>query len=150
MNDYFSRFKNAPASFKKSFFMLVGAWCCHPLFTYSLFREGAMVEGASNNIMKMAVVSLCLCVLLFSIKKWARALVIVGNTFIVVYDMFWLLIVPTNKLSTALCVMVVLFTLVGTLWLLSKDAREYYNQLNPKSEPADPSGPSNRLQRPPK
>jgi hypothetical protein len=150
MNDYFSRFKNAPASFKKSFFMLVGAWCCHPVFIYSLFRGGAALEGSSNDIMKMALVSLCLCVLLFTIKKWARALVIVGNAFIVVYDMFWFLIVPSDKLSTVLCVMVVLFTIVGMIWLFSKDTRDYYTQLNPNAEPPDPTGPSSSSHRPTK
>lgn len=150
MNDYFSRFKNAPASFKKSFFMLVGAWFCHPVFIYSLFRTGAALEGSSHDIMKMVVVSLCLCVLLFTIKKWARALVIVGNAFIVVYDMFWFLIVPSDKLSTVLCVMVVLFTMVGMVWLLSKDTREYYTRLNPKTEPSGPQGPSSPSHRPSK
>lgn len=143
MNDYLSRFKNAPANFKTSFFMLVGAWCCHPAFIYSLFRGRAALEGSSNDIMKMAVVSLCLCVLLFTIKKWARALVIVGNAFIVVYDLFWFLVVPSNKLSTVLCVMVVLFTIVGTVWLFSKDTRDYYTQMNPKTEPSEPQGPNN-------
>ena len=128
--------------------MLVGAWCCHPVFIYSLFRGGAALEGSSNDIMKMAMVSLCLCVLLFTIKKWARALVIVGNAFIVVYDLFWFLIVPSDKLSTVLCVMVVLFAIVGMVWLFSKDTRDYYTRLNPKTESSDPPGPSSPSHRP--
>jgi hypothetical protein len=89
-----------------------------------------MVEGSSKGITKMAVVSLCLCVLLFSIKKWARALVLVGNAFIVINDLFYFLIVPRNKLSTVLCVMVVLLTCVGTFYLFSKENRDYYTKIN--------------------
>jgi hypothetical protein len=83
-------------------------------------------------------------------KKWARALVVMGNAFIVVYDLFWFLIVPSHKLSSVLCVMVVLFTSVGTVWLFSKDTRDYYTRLNPKREPLDPSDQSGSLRRPEK
>lgn len=101
-----------------------------------------MLAGSSKDIMKMAFVSLCLCVLLFSLKKWARALVVVGNAFIVVNDLFYFLLVPSNKLSTVLCVMVILFASVGMIWLFSKDTRDYYTRINPKSEPLAPSDPS--------
>ena len=148
MNDYLSRFNNAPASFKKSFVMLVGAWCCHPIFVYSLFDGGAMLEGSVNDIKKMAVVSLCLCVLLFSIKKWARALVVVGNAFIVINDLFYFLVASGNKLSSLLCVMVVLFTSIGTYWLFRKDTRDYYTHVNPKNEPLEPLDPKEGLGRP--
>jgi hypothetical protein len=148
MNDYLSRFNNAPASFKKSFIMLVGAWCCHPVFVYSLFEGGGMLESSTKDIMKMAVVSLCLCALLFSIKKWARALVVVGNVFIVVNDLFYFLVVPRNKLSTLLCVMVVLFTSIGTYWLFRQDSRDYYTRVNPKKEPVEPSDPKQGPYRP--
>lgn len=108
-----------------------------------------MLEGYSKDILKMAVVSFCLCVLLFLIKKWARALVVVGNAFIVINDLFYFLVVPNhNKLSTVLCVIVVLFTIVGTLWLFSKASRDYYTLLNPKSEPSDPADPNGGLHRP--
>ncbi len=130
MNDFLGRFNDAPASLKKSFFTLVAAWCCHPLFIYSLFRGKAILEGSSKDIMKMAVVSLCLCILFVLMKKWARALVVLGNAFIVINDLFYFLLVPTNKLSTILCVVVVLFTSLGTFWLLSKDTRDYYTKIN--------------------
>jgi hypothetical protein len=140
MNDYLSRFNNAPLNFKRSFFMLVVAWCCHPIFISSLFMAGGILEGSSKDIMKMSAVSLCLCFFLFSLKKWARALVVMGNAFIIVYDLFYFLVAPRNKLSTVLCVMVVLFTLVGTIWLFHKENRDYYQAVNPKPEPLEPPG----------
>jgi hypothetical protein len=139
MDDFLSRFNNAPASYKKSFFILVGAWCCHPVFIYSLFQGAEMMDGSSKDIMKMAVVSLCLCLLLFSLKKWARALVVVGNAFIVVNDLFYFLLAPRNKLSAVLCAMIVLFACLGTVLLFSKETRHYYTKLNPKRESLDPT-----------
>ena len=104
-----------------------------------------MVAESSKDIMKMAVVSLCLCVLLFSMKKWARALVVVGNVFIVINDLFYFLIVPGNMLSTVLCVVVVLFAIVGTGWLFSQDSRDYYTRINPKDDsPESPDADRHR------
>ncbi len=137
MNDYVSRFSESPASFKKSFAFLVVAWICHPIFIYSLFWAESAVAGSDKDIMKMAVVSLCLCFLHVLIKKWARALVVVGNIFIVLNDFFYFFVTPNNKISTMLCVTVVLCTIVGTYWLFVKDSREYFNQVNPKTEPPE-------------
>ena len=131
MNDYVARFKESPASFKKSAAILAVAWVCHPIFIYSLFWAEAAVAGSDKDIMKMAVVSLCLCFLLVLIKKWARALVVVGNIFIVLNDFFYFFVTPHNKISTMLCVTVVLCTIVGTYWLFVKASREYFNQVNP-------------------
>lgn len=133
MNDYVARFRASPASFKKSFAVLAVAWVGHPIFVYSLFRDGA--AGADTEIMRMAVVSLSLGVLLFLIKKWARALVVVGNLFIIIYDLLFLIVTPPNSLSTLLCLMVVTLILVGTYWLFAKDSRDYFNQVNPAIEP---------------
>lgn len=138
MNDYFSRFSASPASFKKSFAMLVVAWVCHPIFIYSLFWSETAVAGSDNDIRKMAIVSLSLCFLHFLIKKWARALVMVGTSFIVINDLFYLFVTPHNKISTLLCVTVVLFASVGTYWLFVKDSRDYFTQVNPKMESSEP------------
>lgn len=141
MNDFFSRFSASPATFKKSFMMLVVAWICHPIFIYALFWAGDALDGNDKDIMKMVVVSLCLCLLLSLIKKWARALVVLGSVFIVINDLFYFFAVPRTNLSTLLCVMVVLFTIVGTYWLFVKDSRDYFTQVNPKIEPSDPLDP---------
>ena len=97
--------------------------------------------------MKMAVVSLSLCFLLFLIKKWARALVVVGSSFIVINDVFYFVVASPSIFSTILCVTVVLFTIVGTYWLFVKDSRIYFTRVNPKPEgPDDPgagTGPVN-------
>jgi hypothetical protein len=137
MNDYFARFSESPASFKKSFAILAVAWVCHPIFIYSLFWAEETVAGSDKDIMKMAVVSLCLCFLHVLIKKWARALVVVGNIFIVLNDFFYFFVTPHNIISTWLCVTVVLCTIVGTYWLFVKDSREYFTQVNPKLEPPE-------------
>jgi len=141
MNDYFARFTNAPASFKKSFVMLVGAWVLHPIYIYAFFYLNNAVAQAESVILRMAVVSGCLAFLLFLIKKWARALVLMGNCFIVVYDIFLLAISPTNKVLSLLCIGVVLFAIFGTYWLFAKDSRTYFNQVNPKNEAEDPLDP---------
>lgn len=139
MNDYFSRFSESPASFKKCFSILVVAWVCHPIFIYSLFWAREAVAGSDKDIMKMAIVSLSLCFLLFLIKKWARALVVVGNAFIIINDVFYFIVTSPNTFSTMLCVTVVLFTIVGTYWLFVKDSRDYFTRVNPKPElPEDP------------
>ncbi|MBC2710667.1 MAG: hypothetical protein HGJ94_06610 [Desulfosarcina sp.] len=148
MNDYFTRFSASPASFKKSFAMLVAAWVCHPIFIYSLFLAEAAVEGSDNDIKKMVAVSLSLCFLHFIIKKWARALVVVGNFFIVINDFFYFYVMPHNKISTTLCVAVVLFSIVGTYWLFVKDSRDYFTQVNPKIEPPETPDPSAGPNRP--
>lgn len=140
MNDLFSHFSAAPASYKKSFAILLAAWVCHPLFIYSLFWAGTALEGSDKDIMKMAIISLCLILLLFLVKKWARALVVLGNAFIVINDLFYFLVAPRNKLSTLLCVAVVLFTIMGTYWLFVKETRDYYTALNPKTEPPELPG----------
>ena len=137
MNDYFTRFSASPASFKKSFAILVVAWVCHPIFIYSLFWAEEAVSGSDKDIKKMAVVSLSLCLFHLLIKKWARALVVIGNTFIVINDFFYFYVTPHNKLSTMICVTVVLCTIVGTYWLFVKDSRDYFNQVNPKIEPPE-------------
>jgi len=137
MNDYIARFTESPASFKKSFAILLLAWICHPIFIYSLFWAEEAVAGSDKEIMKMAVVSLSLCLLHLLIKKWARALVVVGNIFIVLNDFFYFFVTPHNKISTMLCVTVVLCTIVGTYWLFVKDSREYFNRVNPKMEPPE-------------
>ena len=137
MNDYFARFSASPASFKKSFVIVVVAWVCHPIFIYSLFWAEEAVDGTDNDILKMAIVSLSLCFLHFLIKKWARALVVVGNIFIVINDLFYFSVTPHNKISTMLCVTVVLCTIVGTYLLFVKDSRDYFNQVNPKMEPPE-------------
>ena len=137
MNDYFSRFNASPSSFKKSFAILVVAWVCHPIFIYSIFWAEEAVDGTDNDIMKMVIVSLCLCFLHFLIKKWARALVVVGNIFIVINDFFYFSVTPHNKISTMLCVTVVLCTIVGTYWLFVKDSRDYFTRVNPKIEPPE-------------
>jgi hypothetical protein len=137
MNDYIARFSESPASLKKSFAILVVAWVCHPIFIYSLFWAEEALAGSDKDIMKMAIVSLSLCLLHLLIKKWARALVVVGNIFIVLNDFFYFYVTPHNKISTMLCVTVVLFTIVGTYWLFVKDSREYYTRVNPKVEPPE-------------
>ena len=137
MNDYFARFSESPASFKKSAAFLVVAWVCHPLFIYSLFWAREAVAGSDKDIFKMAIVSLCLCLLHLLIKKWARALVVVGNIFIVLNDFFYFFLTPRNKISTMLCVTVVLCTIVGTYWLFVKDSRDYFTRVNPKTEPPE-------------
>ncbi len=139
MNDYFARFSASPASFKKSFAMLVVAWVCHPIFLYSLFLAEAVVEGVDKEIKKMVFVSLSLCFLHFTVKKWARALVVVGNLFIVLNDFFYFYVTPHNTVSTMLCVTVVLFTIVGTYWLFVKDTRDYFTLVNPKTEATEPT-----------
>jgi hypothetical protein len=137
MNDYVARFSQSPASFKKSAAFLVVAWVCHPIFIYSLFWAESAVAGSDKAITKMAVVSLCLCFLHGLIKKWARALVVVGNAFIVLNDLLYFIVTPRNNLSTLLCVAVVLCTIAGTYWLFVKDSREYFTQVNPKIEPPE-------------
>jgi hypothetical protein len=137
MNDYLARFSESPASFKKSVTFLLVAWVCHPIFIYSLFWAEDSVTGSDKAIMKMAVVSLCLCLLHLLIKKWARALVVVGNTFIILNDFFYFSVTPRNTISTMLCVTVVLCTIVGTYWLFVKDSRAYFTQVNPKMEPPE-------------
>lgn len=137
MNDYLARFNASPPSFKKSFAMLLVAWICHPIFIYSLFQVGEAVAGSDKDIKKMAIVSISLCILHFLIKKWARALVVVGNAFIVLNDFFYFFLIPRNTISTMLCVTVVLFTIVGTYWLFVKDSREYFTRVNPKLDPPE-------------
>ena len=137
MIDVIARFNASPPSFKKSFSMLVVAWVCHPIFIYSLFRASEAVAGSDKDITKMAIVSISLCILLFLIRKWARALVVVGNIFIVLNDFFYFFVIPRNTISTMLCVSVVLFTIVGTYWLFAKDSREYFNRVNPKQDPPE-------------
>jgi len=141
MNDYFARFTEAPASFKKSFAMLAVAWVLHPIYIYAFFFFNQAVSQAQSVILRMAVVSGCLALLLFLIKKWARALVVMGNCFIVVYDIFVLAISPSNKVLSLLCVGVVLFAIFGTYWLFVKESRTYFSQVNPKDEPKDPLDP---------
>lgn len=141
MNDYFARFTEAPASFKKSFSMLVVAWVIHPVYIYAFFFFNQAVTQAQSVILRMAVVSGCLALLLFVIKKWARALVVMGNCFIVVYDIFIFAISPANKVLSLLCAGVVLFTIFGSYWLFVKDSRSYFNQVNPKNETRDPLDP---------
>lgn len=136
MNDYFARFTASPVSFKKSFFMLVVAWIAHPLFLYSLFQGETAVAGSDQAILRMAIVSLCLALLLFLIKKWARALVVVGNLFVIINDMFYFAITPHRSVSTLLCVVVVLFAISGTYWLFVKQTRDYFNAVNPDRNPA--------------
>ena len=114
--------------------MLVVAWVCHPIFIYSLFWGKAAVAGSDTDIKKMMIVSICLFVLLCLIKKWARALVVVGSSFIVINNLFFLLVTPHNKMSTLLCVIVVLFSIVGIYWLFGKDSRDYFTLVNPKIE----------------
>ena len=137
MNDYFARFSASPPSFKKSFAALVVAWACHPIFIYSLFMSHGEVVTSENDIKKMVVVSLSLMVFLFSIKKWARALVVVGSLFILINDLIYFFVVPHGKLSTLLCAGVTLFTVMGTYWLFVKDSRDYYTRVNPKIEPPE-------------
>ena len=134
MNDYLTRFLAAPVSLKKSYIMLAVAWICHPVFIYSFFYFSGTVDQAESVISRMAVVSGCLAFLLFLTKKWARALVTMGNCFIVVIDLLVLAFYPTNKVLTLLCVVVILFTVMGTYWLFTKDSRDYYTQVNPKPE----------------
>ena len=140
MNDYVARFRNSPTSLKKSFALLMVAWICHPLFIYAFFYINQAVAQAEGVIYRMAAISCCLCFLLFLIKKWARALVVMGNAFVVIYDIFVLAISPPNRILTALCVLVALFTIAGTYWLFVKDSREYFNQVNPKVEPQEIPG----------
>jgi len=142
MNDYFARFSESPASFKKSFAALTLAWVCHPIYLYSLFWAKGAVDASNADIKKMAVISLSLIVLLFSIKKWARALVVVGSSFILINDFFFLYVTPHNKISTLLCVVVVLFSIVGSYWLFAKDTRDYFTKLNPKIDPPDSPEPN--------
>ncbi len=148
MNDYLTRFSASPASYKKSFVILVLAWVCHPIYIYSLFWAEGAVDGTDNDIMKMAIVSLSLCSFHFLIKKWARAMVVMGNFFIVIYDLFYFSVTPHNKISTMLCVTVVLCTIVGTFWLFVKDSRNYFNRVNPKIEPQGPPDPNTGPNRP--
>ena len=148
MNDYVARFKASPASFKKSFAMLVLAWVCHPIFVYLFFSSNRAVAQAEDIIWRMAIVGGCLCFLLFLIKKWARALVVMGNCLILVYDIFIVAVSPPNKTLTLLCVGVVLFAILGTYWLFVKETRDYFNQVNPKMEPAqvpDPNAEPDRV-----
>ncbi len=144
MNDYIDRFRAAPASFKKSFAMQVVAWICHPLFLYSLFSAAGQLDGAQQAITKMTIVSVSLCLLLFLIKKWARALVVMGNLFIVINDLFYFVITTPGRWSTLLCVAVVLFASVGTGWLFAKDSREYFNRMNPKDRSTDGQPPNDK------
>lgn len=137
MNDYFARFNNSPATFKKSFGLLATAWICHLIYFYSLFWSQGAVAAALGDIKKMAAVSFSLCFFLFLMKKWARALVVMGSCFILVYDLFGFIVMPRNPVSTILCVIIVLFTIMGTYFLFAKDSRDYFTQINPKPERQD-------------
>lgn len=139
MNDYLARFRESPASFKKSFALLALAWLCHPLFIYSFFYLNEAVAQSTNEIYRMAAISGGLALLLFLIKKWARALVVMGNAFIVIYDIFVLAVSPPHKVLTMLGVGVALFTLAGTYWLFVKDTRVYFAQVNPNTDPPEPT-----------
>ena len=55
---------------------------------------------------------------MFLIKKWARALVVLGNCFIVVYDLFVMAVSPPGKLLVVLCAIVVLFVIILTITLV--------------------------------
>jgi hypothetical protein len=148
MNDYVARFTASPASFKKSFAMLVVAWVCHLIFVYLFFLSNRAVAQAEDIIWRMAIVGGCLCLLLFLIKKWARALVVMGNCLILVYDIFIIAVSPPNKTLTLLCVGVVLLAILGTYWLFVKETRDYFNQVNPKIEPTqvpDPNAEPDRV-----
>jgi len=148
MNDYIARYQASPSSLKKSFYMLTAAWICHPVFIYSLFyfQEAVIVSG--KDLKKMVAVSLSLCLFLFLIKKWARALVVMGSAFIVINDLFYFLLVPRNKISTLLCVAVILFTIIGNYWLFAKDSRDYYTEVNPKAEPPETPGMGGGISQP--
>ena len=64
-----------------------------------------------------------------------------GNCFMVVYDVFVLAVSPPNKILTLLCVSVALFVMMGSYWLFVKDSRDYFNQLNPKTDTPDETNP---------
>ena len=147
MNDYIARFRDAPGSFKKSFAFLAAAWICHPVFIYTFFYINQAVAQAESVIYRMAAISACLCFLLFLIKKWARALVVMGNAFVVVYDVFVLAVSPPNKILTLLCVGIALFTIAGTYWLFAKDSREYFTRANPAIGPVAPPGETSESKR---
>jgi len=138
MNDYIERFRTSPYVFKKSFGLLTTAWICHLLYCYSLFWSQGVIEFATGEIKKQIAVSLSLCFFLFLLKKWSRALVVMGSCFIVIYDLFWFAAMPRNTVSTILCVFVVLFMIIGMAFLFSKDSREYFNRMNPKPDPQEP------------
>jgi hypothetical protein len=138
MNDYLERFRTSPPLFKKSFVLLCTAWICHLLYFYSLFWSQGAVELAIGDIKKMAVVSVSLCFFLFLMKKWSRALVVMGSCLILIYDLFAFVAMPRNAVSSILCVTVVLFTILGMYFLFSKDVRAYFNQINPKPERQEP------------
>lgn len=138
MNDYVARFQASPGNFKKSFYMLTAAWICHPLFIYSLFHLGEAVNDSGTDLKRMVVVSLSLCLFLFLVKKWARALVVLGSFFIVINDLLYFILAPRNTVSTLLCVAVVLFTIMGIYLLFKKDSRDYFTEVNPKTEPPEP------------
>lgn len=148
MNDYVARFRASPVSFKKSVLLLMAAWICHPLFIYSFFYLNEAVGQSENVLYRMAAVSGGLALLLLLIKKWARALVVMGNAFIVVYDIFVLAVSPPHKVLTLLGVGVALFTIAGTYWLFVKDTRAYFTLVNPNTDPPEPvrspSDPNNR------
>ncbi|MGA6924694.1 MAG: hypothetical protein WBY88_03370 [Desulfosarcina sp.] len=131
MNDYFSRFRSAPPSLKKSAALLMVAWICHPLFIHAFFWANDAVAQAQQIILRMAIVSVCLAIFLLLIKKWARALVVTGNLLIVIYDLFVLAAAPSNTTLMLLCTGVVVFTVLGTYWLFVKDSRDYFDQVNP-------------------
>ena len=98
MNDYFDRFRNAPVNFKKSFWSSgdgLGLPSAFPLFLFwGTASHRRMFRGEMN---KMVVVSISLCFFMFLIKKWARALVVMGSCFVLVYDMMWFISVPPQQ-----------------------------------------------------
>jgi uncharacterized integral membrane protein len=140
MNDFLARFSAAPASFKKSYGMQTLAWVCHPIFIYLFFLSNHAIDQAENIILRMVVISVSLGFLLFLIKKWARALVVMGNFFIVVYDLFVLAVSPPDKLLTLLGITIALAAIMGTYWLFVKETRDYFDQVNPKIEPPTTPG----------
>jgi hypothetical protein len=138
MNDYVERFRSSPLDYKKSFGFFTTAWVSHLLFNYALFWSQGAVESAMADIKKMAVVSVSLCFFLFLMKKWSRALVVMGSCFVVVYDLFFFLALPQSQVLTILCVLVVLCTFVGMYFLFTKESRDYYDSINPKPERQEP------------
>ncbi len=142
MVEYLEKFRTSPASFKKGFYFLIGAWLTHFIFVYLFFTKGG--EAIPDKIlMQQAAIGGLMALFLFMIKKWARVLCILCNILIVVLYAAVFLIVYTNKMFSSLCVLTTILFIISTYFLAIKDTAQYFREQNPQDtdEPEDEEEP---------
>jgi hypothetical protein len=126
MVDELAKFKSFPKSVRYGIILLVAGWLWNYLSLY-LFFEG-------NVPWQQIVLGVTICFFVFKIKKWARVLCFLGNSFIILQYMVasWGFYGQGQMQNFAISMLNIIVFAAASYFLAIKETSRFFDEYNQK------------------